>query len=167
MSTTLLEASAKSDGAVDGDSRHDEATSQIVSFRLGAEVYGVDIMHVQEIILIGPVTPMPSVPDYIRGLTNLRGNVIPIIDLGTRFGLERRSDTGRSRIVVLNVGRKTMGVVVDAVEEVLRLRDSQIEPVSSGFTGVGREFINGLAKLEDRLVIQLCVDRMLDTEQDV
>ena len=96
MSTTLLEATGKSDGAVDDHAHDEEATSQIVSFRLGAELYGVDIMHVQEIILIGPVTPMPSVPDYIRGLTNLRGSVIPIIDLGKRFGLECAPDTGRS-----------------------------------------------------------------------
>lgn len=167
MATTLLETSTPERGTADLAVGQEEATSQIVSFRLGAEIYGVGIMHVQEIILIGPVTPMPSVPDYIRGLTNLRGHVIPIIDLAKRFGLEVKPDTAASRIVVLNVGDKTMGVVVDAVEEVLRLRASQIEPVAQGFSGVGREFVDGLAKLEDCLVIQLRVDKIFDIEQDV
>ena len=77
-------------------------------------------MHVPEIILIGPVTPMPSVPEYVRGLTNLRGHVIPIIDLAKRFGRESSPDTAASRIVVLNVSDKTRGVVVAAGDDVVR-----------------------------------------------
>ena len=167
MSTTLLEPAGTEKDTPDVSVEHDEATSQIVSFRLGAEIYGVAIMHVQEIILIGPVTPMPSVPEYVRGLTNLRGHVIPIIDLAKRFGMESSPDTAASRIVVLNVSDKTIGVVVDAVEEVLRLRDSQIEPVAQGFSGVGGEFVDGLAKLENCLLILLRIERILDIEQDV
>lgn len=165
MTTTLPETSEQAKHTDDQQIAVDEHTSQIVSFRLAKETYGVGIMHVQEIILIGAITPMPSVPDYIVGLTNLRGHVIPVVDLAKRFRLDHHTaDSKTARIVVLNVGERTLGVIVDEVDEVLRVRDSQIERVSQDFTGPGREFVDGLVKLEDRLVILLRVDRILDTD---
>ena len=120
MSTSTLEPPAVSDEG-DSTSQDQEGISQIVSFRLSNEEYGVDIMHVQEIILIGQITLMPQVPEYVSGLINLRGHVIPIIDLRVRFGLEATDHTEHSRIIVLNVNKKTVGIIVDAVDEVLRI----------------------------------------------
>ena len=97
----------------------DDGVSQIVSFRLANEDYGVDIRHFQEIILIGQVTQMPQVPEFVCGLINLRGHVIPVIDIRVRFGLEAAPQTEHSRIIVSNIKGKTIGIVVDAVDEVL------------------------------------------------
>ena len=130
---------------------------QIVSFRLGRETYGVDVLHVQEIILIGPVTQMPNVPAHVCGLINLRGHVIPVLDLRVRFSLGACEKTEHSRIIVLNVGAKTVGIVVDAVEEVLRINANQIAALGHGVAGIGQAHIRGLVKFEDRLLILLDV----------
>jgi len=147
------------DDSLDGDD-----ASQIVSFRLANEEYGVDIMNVQEIILIGQITEMPQVPTFVRGLINLRGNVIPVIDLRVRFSLETSDQTESSRIVVLNVGERTMGVMVDAVDEVLRIRDEQIEPAPPGMAGLGRQYVRGLVKLESRLLVLLDIETVMDVD---
>ena len=104
------------------------SVSQIVSFRLANEEYGIDIMRVQEIILMGQITCMPEVPDYICGLINLRGHVIPIVDLRRRFRLPAAADNEHARIIVVNVNRQTIGIVVDAVNEVPRVNPDQAEP---------------------------------------
>ncbi len=128
---------------------------QIVSFRIASEEYGVDIMHVQEIILMGQITEMPQVPGDMRGLINLRGHVIPIVDLRTRFGFSSAGETEETRVVVLNVAKRTMGIVVDAVNEVLRVEQRQVEPTTSGFSGANNDYVSGLLKLENRLLILL------------
>ncbi len=138
--------------------------SQIVSFRLANEEYGLDIMKVQEIILIGPVTEMPQVPEYMRGLINLRGHVIPIVDLRVRLGLEAAEATEHTRILVLNVGNRTIGVVVDAVDEVLRVDSVELEPTPVGVSGVGEEYVAGLLKFEDKLLILLNLERIVEEE---
>ncbi len=124
----------------------------------------MDVLHVQEIILIGQVTEMPKVPECVCGLINLRGHVIPIVDLRVRFGLTRCDRREESRIVVLNVDGKTNGIVVDAVEEVLRVRGDQIQP-AAGMTGIGHEFVRGLIKLEKKLLILLNVENILDPNE--
>ena len=139
-------------------------TSLIVSFRLANEEYGVDIMYVQEIILIGQITEMPQVPAFVRGLVNLRGNVIPVIDLRIQFSLETSDETESSRIVVLNVGERTMGVVVDAVDEVLRIQDEQIEPAPPGMAGLGQRYVRGLVRLESRLLVLLDIEAVMELD---
>ena len=136
-----------------------EDVSQLVGFRLGNEQYCVDIMHVQEIILIGQVTEMPQVPSHVRGLINLRGHVIPIIDLRSQFGLEPAADAETARIIVLNLGDRTLGITVDEVNQVLRIRRDQLEPAPAGFVGLGQDYVKALVNLEDRLLI------LLNTEQ--
>ncbi|MHC5112248.1 MAG: chemotaxis protein CheW, partial [Planctomycetota bacterium] len=101
---------------------------QVVSFLLGDEKYGINIVNVQEIIRIDRITQMPHVPDHVRGLSNLRGHVIPIIDLRMSFALPATATTESSRIIVLSILDKTIGIIVDAVDEVLRVNESQIEP---------------------------------------
>ena len=164
MATSTLEPPAaveSSDSASLG-----EATSQIVSFRLTNEEYGIDIMRVQEIILIGHITEMPNVPPYVRGLINLRGHVIPIIDLRIRFGLGDTEPTEQSRIIILNHEARTVGIVVDAVDEVLRIDVEQIEEVSSAFMGADQDYVRSLVKFKSKLLILLDVDRLL-AEEDV
>ena len=139
----------------------DAKTFQVVSFQLGKEEYGVDIMVVQEIILLGNITHVPEVPEYILGVINLRGNVIPILNLRKRFGLEEVDSTDETRIVVINYEGRTVGIVVDSVSEVLRLTNEQISPAPASLSGGERDYITSLARLGEKLLILLDVDRVL------
>ena len=135
--------------------------SQIVTFKLGHEEYGVDITKVQEIILVGDVTRVPEVPDFIEGVINLRGNVIPIIDLRKRFKLPEVGKNEETRIIVTNMNSKVMGIVVDAVSEVLRTNQAEIEPPPATIAGLGKEYLKGLIKLDKRLLILLDIESIL------
>lgn len=136
-------------------------TTQIVSFRLANEEYGVEITKVQEIILVGEITRVPQAPPYIKGLINLRSTVIPIIDLRLRFGLVEEPPLDDTRIMVVNVGGRTMGVIVDAVSEVMRISQDQIAPPPPTVMGLGRDYLIGLAKLENRLLILLDITKIM------
>ncbi|QDU64744.1 Chemotaxis protein CheW [Planctomycetes bacterium Pan216] len=140
------------------------ATRQVVGFHLGDEQYGIEITKIQEIILVGEITRIPHVPVYIEGLINLRGSVIPIIDLRKRFGIEARAMTDDTRIIVVNVRNKTIGTIVDAVNEVIRISHEQIDPAPPTITSMGREHIAGLAKLDQRLLILLEIEKVLDQD---
>ena len=136
-------------------------TIQVVSFRLANEEYGIEITKVQEIILVGEITRVPQTAAYIKGLINLRSTVIPIVDLRLRFGMPEEATSDETRIMVMNVGGKTVGIVVDAVSEVLRISKDQVAPPPPTVGGLGRDYLTGLAKLEKRLLILLDVDRLL------
>ena len=122
-------------------------------------------MRVQEIILPGEITQMPEVPDFIRGLINLRGHVIPIVDLRKRFGLSINQHDEHTRIIVVNVENKTIGLVVDAVNEVLRINEEQIEPPPSSVVGIDHAYIESLVKFETKLLILLNMDNLLSSEE--
>jgi purine-binding chemotaxis protein CheW len=136
-------------------------TIQLVSFRLGREEYGIEITRVREIILMGVITRVPQTPAYVKGLINLRSTVIPVIDLRIRFGLPECEATDDSRIMVVNFGGKTIGIVVDAVNEVLRVSIDQIAPPPPTVVGLGTEYLTGLVKLEKQLLILLDIDKVL------
>jgi purine-binding chemotaxis protein CheW len=138
---------------------------QLVSFRLAQEEYGIEITKVQEIILMGEITRVPQTPEYIKGLINLRNTVIPIVDLRLRFGLEQEPVGDETRIMVVNVQGKTIGIIVDAVSEVLRISGDQVADPPPTVAGLGQEYLTGLVKLEKRLLILLDIDRIL-TEQE-
>lgn len=139
---------------------------QLVSFRLAEEEYGIEITKVQEIILVGEITRVPQTPAFIKGLINLRSTVIPIVDLRSRFNLPTQEPTDETRIMVVNVGGKTIGIIVDAVSEVLRISQEQIAPPPPTVAGLGREYLTGLVKLESRLLILLDIDKILGEESD-
>ena len=136
-------------------------TIQVVSFRLGSEEYGVDIAQVQEINRMVAVTHVPRAPQFMEGVINLRGQLIPIIDLRARFGMPRAEHTKNTRIVVTEIGAKRVGMVVDSVSEVLRLPVEHIEPAPEMITGVETEYIRGVGKIEDRLIILLDLARII------
>src|SRR5579885_3918603 len=117
---------------------------QVVSFKLATEEYGVDISQVQEIIRMVEITHVPRAPRFMEGVINLRGQLIPIIDLRTRFSMPRAEQTKSTRIVVTEIGAKRVGMVVDSVSEVLRLPTDQIEDAPEMITGVDTEYIRGV-----------------------
>lgn len=149
------------------DSRqNDHAGSlQMVSFQLAEEEYGIDISKVREIILVGEITQIPETPAFVKGLINLRSNIIPVIDLKLRFGLPEAERTDDTRIMVVDVAGKTIGIIVDAVNEVLRISQSNIAPPPPTVAGLGHEYLTGLAKLENRLLIVLDIERILSNEE--
>ena len=147
--------------ALRGNSDQDSQSSQVVSFRLGEEEYGVNIMTVQEIILLGCITQVPEVPEHVLGVINLRGNVIPILNLRRRFGMPDQEPEDATRIVVMNLNGRTVGVVVDAVSEVLRLSLDDVSPTPQSLSSAGKDYITGLAQSGERLLILLDMARLL------
>jgi purine-binding chemotaxis protein CheW len=138
---------------------------QLVSFNIGSEEFGVEILKVQEINRMVEITRVPQAPHYVEGVINLRGKVIPIIDLRKRFSLEVKEYDKNTRIVVVDINGNIMGMIVDAVSEVLRLSSSTIEPPPEIVTGVNAEYIKGVAKLEDRLLIFLDLSKVVDASE--
>jgi len=133
---------------------------QVVSFEIGPEEYAVDILEVQEIIRMVEITSVPKAPHYVEGVINLRGKVIPIVDLRSRFGLSAAEYTKDTRIVVVDVSRIILGFIVDSVSEVLRIPSSLIESPPNGKQG-GAEFYKGVGRVDGRLLIFLDLDRLV------
>ena len=137
---------------------------QLVSFNIGDEEFGVDILKVQEINRMLDVTKVPNAPEYVDGVINLRGRVIPIIDLRRRFNMERKERDKNTRIIVVELQGKTVGFLVDGVREVLRIPTSVTEPPPAMTTRIGGDYITAVGKLEDRLLILLDLERVLTGE---
>lgn len=140
---------------------------QLVSFELGGEEYGVDVLAVREIIRMPAITRMPNTQDYVEGIINLRGTVVPIISLRKRFGLCESETDHNSRILVMEVGDGMTGFVVDAVSEVIRIRSTEIQPPPSLVLsqGVSQEFITGVYNHGERLLIIVDLGRMFSSEE--
>jgi purine-binding chemotaxis protein CheW len=144
----------------------DEAERQLVVFDLAGEAYGVNIGTVREIIRMQSITHVPETPDYVEGVINLRGRVIPVVDLRRRFGLRASEHTVESRIVVVDITGNDIGVIVDAVTEVLRVAGSAIETASALIASEDSYYMDGIAKIGDRLLILLDLDRVLQANED-
>lgn len=138
---------------------------QLVVFKLGQEEYGVDILNVQEIIKMVSFTKIPNLPDFIEGVINLRGKIIPVIDLRKRFNLPPKEYAEENRIVVIEVNSTTVGMIVDAVSEVLRLAHSTVEPTPAIISSIDTEYLKGVGKLEDRLLILLDIEKIFTNVQ--
>ncbi|MBU8932794.1 MAG: chemotaxis protein CheW [candidate division Zixibacteria bacterium] len=133
---------------------------QLVSFKLGQEEFGVDIIKVQEINRMVPITKVPQAPHYCEGIINLRGKVIPVIDLRKKFEMSVEEWTKNTRIIVVDINNSVTGMIVDAVDEVLRIPRSTIEPAPPVISSVNSDYINGVAKLEESLLIFLNIGRI-------
>jgi len=135
-----------------------------LTFSLDSEDYGVEILKVREIIGIMDITSMPQVPSYVKGVVNLRGKVIPVIDLRLKFGLEPAPYTEQTCIVVVDVG-SLVGVIVDTVQEVLDISESQIDPPPPLGASVDTSFVMGMGKIKDDVKILLDIDKVLATDE--
>jgi purine-binding chemotaxis protein CheW len=138
---------------------------QVLTFVLGAETYGVDILRVQELRGWSPVTRIPKSPEHVLGVLNLRGSIVPIVDMRLRFALERAEFTPLTVIIVMSVetdaGRREYGLVVDSVSEVVDIAAGDLKPAPDLGAKLSGEVLQGLATVQDKMVILLNVDRLL------
>lgn len=134
---------------------------QLVVFQLSEQTYGIDIASVYEIIRMEKITMVPRTPDFVEGVINLRGRIIPVIDLCKRFNLTYTERSGSSRIIIVDVGGNTIGMIVDAVSEVLRITADSIEPPPPMVHGIDAAYLRGIAILDSRLIILLNLEKIL------
>ena len=156
---------AKSKHAIPSRSDDAEDFLQIVSFRAGGEEFGIDILRVQEIIRNQHLTRVPNSSDFVDGVINLRGQVIPVITLSKRLGIAQPTGNGQTRIVVMEVRDMVLGFIVDSVPEVLRILARGIEPPPR-LSKVEREYVYGVAKLGERLLLLLDVERIMGGQEN-
>jgi purine-binding chemotaxis protein CheW len=140
---------------------------QLVSFKIGNEEFGVNILNVQEINKMTQITKVPNAPEFVEGVINLRGRVIPVINLRTRLKLEKKESDKDTRIIVVDIEKNTVGFIVDGVSEVLRIPVSITEAPPEIVAGVDSEFIKSVGKLEDRLLILIDLDKILSNKEKV
>jgi purine-binding chemotaxis protein CheW len=133
---------------------------QIVCFKLGNEEYAINVLNIKEVINIPPITRISQMPDFVRGVINIRGNIIPVFDMRRKFRLKDNAFTNESRILIVMIGDDMIGLIVDKVLETLRLDDSMIDQVPPVKMAVDRECIIGIGKLTGRLIIVVDVERL-------
>lgn len=146
-----------------------EREGKYLTFSLANEEYGIGILKIKEIIGLMPITSVPRTPEYVRGVINLRGKVIPVIDLRLRFSMAEKEYTDRTCIVVVEIGTQAMdmiiGIVVDSVSEVLNIKNDDIEDTPAFGTSLNTEYILGMAKVEGSVKILLDIDTVLSSEE--
>jgi purine-binding chemotaxis protein CheW len=140
---------------------------QFISFSVGEEEYGLELLRVKEVIRVREITWLPKAPSFVKGIINLRGDVIPIIDLRDKFGLEPREHTAMTRVIVVEVEGRLMGMVVDSASQVVRIPADQIDPPPPVMGVLSKEFITGVGKLDEKLVILLNADAVLTVEEKI
>lgn len=139
---------------------------QLVIFELAGGSYGVDIQFVREINRMIDIRPIPKAPNFVEGIINLRGTIIPVVDLGLRFGLEPTEKSKDTRIVVIESGEHTLGMKVDEVSEVLRIPTDEIDSANNmTTTGIDMDFVEGVGKIDDRLILILNPDKLFTAEE--
>jgi purine-binding chemotaxis protein CheW len=138
--------------------------SQSLTFTLGQEEYGVEILKVQEIKGYSAITPIPNTPAYLKGVMNLRGTIIPVVDLRTKFAMAEAAYNQFTVIIVLTVGPKVMGLIVDAVSDVLNIPKADIQATPNFGAQVDARFISGMAKAGEKMVVLLDIDIVLGCE---
>ena len=156
--------SASSTGAAKGTQAM-VAGCELLSFSLGAEYYGVDILKVQEIRGYDTVTRIPDAPDWLKGVINLRGAIVPVIDLRIKFKLSKVEYNEFTVMIILNLASRVVGIVVDAVSDVTRLTPEQLKPAPEFGTGIDTRYISGLGTLDDRMLILVDIERLLHTDE--
>ncbi len=140
---------------------------QYVIFSLGNEEYGVDIMKVKEISEFKESTKVPNAPYFVDGIINLRGEIIPIVNLKKRFNLEDNGTNSDTRIIVINLNNRNVGFVVDDASQVLRINDNDIEPAPEIIAGIHRQYISGVGKVDEKIIILLDLEQILTEDEKV
>ncbi|HZW04231.1 MAG TPA: chemotaxis protein CheW [Anaerolineaceae bacterium] len=138
---------------------------QLVVFELAGESYGVEIASVESIIKMQAITRLPQAPDFVDGITNLRGSIIPVVDLRKRFGLATQEPSRETRIVIANMNGMKVGIVVDAVNQVIRLPDDAVEPPPQMSVTINSTFIKSIAKVDGSLIILIDLAKVLSVEE--
>jgi purine-binding chemotaxis protein CheW len=149
-----------------GQVSNNEQANQYLTFTLGAEEYGIEILKVQEIKGYSAITHIPNAPPHVKGVMNLRGTVIPVVDLRRKFSMEMAEFNKFSVIIVVMVGEKVAGLVVDAVSDVLDIDSASVRPAPDFGSGSDTRFIRGVASMSEKLVVLLDIDRLV-TEEEV
>lgn len=153
------------------DTREDKAAAdgltQLISFMVGKEEYGLEILTVKEVIRIREITRIPKAPVFVKGIINLRGDVIPIIDLREKFGLEIQEYTTMTRVIIVEVDGKSIGMVVDSVSQVIRIEKDQVEPPPPLIGGISAEYLRGVGKIGEKLIIMLNIDKILTVDEKI
>lgn len=162
----MNEISTVGSGAIDVS---DDDVNQYLTFILGGETYGVSILVIKEILEYNEPTTVPMMPDFIRGVINLRGSVVPVVDLSLRLGKESTAVEKRTCVVIIEINhddeRMEIGVVVDAVNEVLDIAPENIESAPSFGAKIRTDFIRGMGKIDDKFVVLLNIDHVLSVEE--
>lgn len=138
---------------------------QLVTFEVNGEEFAVDILRVQEINRMMELTRVPQSPPEVEGVINLRGRIIPVLDLRRRFGMPEAERTDQNRIVVVDINSRVLGFIVDRVHEVLRIDSTIVEPAPEMISSIDSDFIEGVGKLDDRLIILLELERLFADER--
>jgi purine-binding chemotaxis protein CheW len=137
------------------------SAAEFLTFALGSEEYGVDILKVKEIRGYDAVTRLPDAPDYIKGVINLRGTIVPVVDMRLKFRLERAEYTALTVMIVLNVADRVVGMVVDSVSDVVQLSAEQVRAVPEIGATIDRQFLTGIGTLDERMLILLDIERLM------
>jgi purine-binding chemotaxis protein CheW len=138
---------------------------QFISFSVGEEEYGLELLRVKEVIRVREITWLPKAPSFVKGIINLRGDVIPVIDLRERFGLGARETAASARVIVVEVEQRLIGMVVDSASQAVRIPADQIDPPPPVLGRFSQEFISGVGKLDDKLIILLNADAVLTVDE--
>ena len=149
-----------------------ENSINLVTFKLGNNEYAIDIMQAKEIIKMEKITLIPNAPDYVEGVINLRGNIIPIVDLKKRFNLDENEEEKNTGIIIVKIDDVDMGIIIDAISKVVSIATSNIQPPPPMLSGIGQKYIKGVAKLEDKLLVVLDLEKLIvgdddDTEENI
>jgi len=150
---------------LEDDENEDTQEGKYLSFRIGGEVYGIEIRHVTEIVGIQKITEVPDMPQYMKGVINLRGNVIPVVDVRLRFHMQPREYDDRTCVIVVNINDASIGLVVDAVKEVISILPDQISPAPSVSKGEVTRYIKGIGRFDGEVIILLAIDELLYNNQ--
>ncbi|MGC8768312.1 chemotaxis protein CheW [Calditerrivibrio sp.] len=142
------------------------AVQQYVSFNLAAEKYAVDIMYIEEIIRMMEITPVPRAPEFIEGIINIRGKVIPVVDLKKKLNIGSFSPDNNTRIIIVNIRNKKVGFIVDSVNEVMRIDENLIDDAPAVTLSMDRSYIKGVAKTNQGLIIVIDIDKVFSSGEE-
>ena len=160
--TTVTQQAVSPTGKAQNADAH---SREFLVFSLGSEEYAVDILKVQEIRGYENVTRIANAPDFIKGVTNLRGVIVPIVDLRIKFHLDNVEYAGQTVVIVVNVGERIVGIVVDGVSDVMTLTPEQIKPAPEFGVTLSSDYLSGLGSLEDRMLVLVDIDKLLTSEE--
>ena len=143
-----------------------EDSTNLVTFRLGNGEYAIDIMQAKEIIKMEKITLIPNAPEFVEGVINLRGNIIPIIDLKKRFNLEETEGDKNTGIIIVKIEDVDMRIIIDAISKVVSISNSDIQPPPPVLSGIGQKYIKGVGKLEDKLLVVLDLEKLFASDEE-